>query len=76
MKYNVYPENNIIVFCAYNNTGKKWQVKYLESKNGHTFARLSTIMYICNEFKFTKPQALRAIKCAVYEGYKVKENKK
>ena len=38
MKYNVYPENNIIVFCAYNNTGKKWQVKYLEPKNG---------LYIC-----------------------------
>ena len=48
MKYRVNPENNIITFEAYNKNGHVWHIKYYD--NGHTFSRLTTVMFICNEF--------------------------
>ena len=74
MRYNVEKRNNFIEFSAYNKKGKVWDVKYTEHED--TLSRLNVLMFVCNEFQFTKSQALRAIKCALYEGYKVKENEK
>ena len=74
MKYRVNPENNIITFEAYNKNGHVWHIKYYD--NGHTFSRLTTVMFICNEFKFNKKDAIRALLSCMYKGYQIKETKK